>query len=246
MDTEQKRGGKMRGMNKIIIFDGDDTLWKTQELYDNAKKHYSELMKSQGFDEDVIDMLDKLDMQRVEILKFSKSRFLESMLITYAMLCGKNKETWKLEVESKIRYFAQVIFQFPPKLYEDTLETLDALYKYFTLILFTNGDKDFQKKKIDSLGKKFTDYFTRIYITEMKNIEEYRKIVSDLGIPPQNIWVVGNSVKSDINPAVQFGLKSILIPRGTWLYEEAKMISREVLVARSLAEAKNLIFKKEK
>jgi len=244
MGIEQKVGGKMK--NKVIIFDGDDTLWKTQELYNSAKQHFNELMKSQGFDENIIELLDKIDMQRVEILKFSQSRFLESMLITYAMLCGKYRKNWSTKIESKIRDYAQVIFQFPPVLYEDAMETLDILYKNFTLVLFTNGDIEIQRRKVESLGEKFARYFTKIYITEMKNKAEYRKIVDNFGVPPQNIWVIGNSVKSDINPAIQVGLNAILIPRGTWKYEEDNLISTEIFVVYSLTEAKNLILEKER
>ncbi|HIE35963.1 MAG TPA: HAD family hydrolase [Candidatus Omnitrophica bacterium] len=237
----------MPDKNKVIIFDGDDTLWKTQELYDNAKKQFDELMKSHDFNEDIITLLDEIDAQRVEILKFSKSRFLESMLITYAILCGKYQKKWDVKIEEKIRDFVKSIFQFPPVLYEDTMETLKTLSSYFGLILFTNGDKEIQEKKVNSLGKEFISYFTKVYLTEMKTEEEYKKIFNETGLPPQNIWVIGNSVKSDINPAIKLGFKAILTPRGIWKYEEKeKLISKEVPIVHSLTQAKDMILKQEK
>ena len=232
--------------HKVIIFDGDDTLWKTQELYDKAKERFNNLMKSQGFEEDVIDLLDEIDAQRVGILKFLKSRFLESMLITYAILCGKYKKNWDIKIESEIRNYARAVFQFPPVLYEDAIETLEILYKNFILVLFTNGDIEIQRRKVESLGKKFTSYFTKIYITETKNEEEYKKIINDFKISPQNIWVIGNSVKSDINPAIQAGVNAILIPCGTWKYEKDNLISKKVFIAHSLTEAKNIILEEER
>ncbi|RKX67004.1 MAG: hypothetical protein DRP41_01395 [Thermodesulfobacteriota bacterium] len=231
--------------NKAIIFDGDDTLWKTQELYDDAKENFNRLMKSQGFNEDIVELLDEIDMQRVEILKFSKSRFLESMLITYVMLCGKYHKNWDIEVESKIRNIGESVFKFPPTLYEDTMETLRVLSEHFSLVLFTNGDRKIQKKKIDSLGKEFKSYFEKIYIAEIKNEEEYGKIFNELGFSIQNVWVIGNSIKSDINPALKLGLKAILIPRGTWKYEEETSISDKIAIVSSLTEAKKLILKNE-
>ena len=234
-----------RKKNKTIIFDGDDTLWKTQELYDSAKERFNELMKSQGFNEDVVELLDEIDMQRVEILKFSRSRFIESMLITYAILCGKYHKNWDIEIEAKIRNIGESVFKFPPTLYEDTIETLKVLSEHFFLVLFTNGDKEIQKKKVDSLGKEFKSYFEKIYIVKMKNEKEYEKILNELGVPIQNVWVIGNSIKSDINPALKLGLKTVLIPRGTWKYEEDVPVSNKIIVVSSLTEAKNLILKNE-
>ena len=231
--------------NRVIIFDGDDTLWKTQELYNNAKEQFEKLMKAEGFNEDIIKILDEIDAQRVDILRFSKSRFLESMLITYAILCGRYKKNWNIEIEKKIRDYSQVVLKFPPELYEDTIKTLKILSKNFTLILFTNGDEHIQKRKIESLGKEFISYFSKIFITEKKNEKEYEKIIKDLVIKRENIWVIGNSVKSDINPAIKIGLRAILIPRKTWRYEEDQLIPNKVLFANSIIEAKNLIFEEE-
>mgnify|MGYP001773985889 CR=1 FL=1 len=240
MLKEQKVGGKTN-MEKVIIFDGDDTLWKTQELYDNTKAQFKELMVSEGFNEDVVVILDNIDAERVKILKFSKSRFLESMLITYAILIGKYQKSWNIEIERKIRDYAQSVFKFPPILYDDTIDVLKELSQKFILVLFTSGDKEIQEEKINSLGKAFLSFFSKIYITEIKTEEEYKKIIDDLDVSKENIYVVGNSVKSDINPALKLGLKAILLQRKTWKYEEDKLFSDKVLIASSLTNVKNLI-----
>lgn len=241
MDIEQKAGGKKYMKKKVIIFDGDDTLWKTQELYDEAKKKFKELMLSQGFDEDVLKMLDDIDAERVKILKFSKSRFLESMLITYAIFVGKYQKNWSTEIEREIRGYAQSVFKFPPVLYDDTIDVLKELSQKFTLVLFTNGDREIQEQKINSLGEEFSALFSKIYIAEIKTTEEYEKIISDLGVSAEDVWVVGNSVKSDINPALKLGLKAIWLQRKSWKYEEDKLFSDKVFIAYSLTDVKNLL-----
>jgi len=233
---------------KAIIFDGDDTLWKTQELYDEAKEKFKELMKIE-FNEvgNIVELLDDIDAKRVDVLSFSKSRFLESMLITYAFLCGKYNKNWNVEVEKQIRNYAEEVFKLPPELYEDTIETLEALSKDFVLVLFTAGDYEVQKNKIKSLGDNFTSYFSEIYIFEMKTEWTYENIIKNLRIhskvEKENIWVVGNSIKSDINPAVNAGLKAIWIPRKSWKYEEDKLNSDKVSIAKSLSEVKNFFQK---
>jgi FMN phosphatase YigB (HAD superfamily) len=148
--------------NEIIILDGDDTLWKTQEQYDSAKTQFRNLLKTQGFPENnIIELLDEQDAKRVEIVKFSKTRFFESMLITYAFLCGKHNKKWDVSIESKIRKLGFSVFT-SPKLYDDTLPAIKMLSEHFNLILFTHGAEEIQKEKIDSLGKKFKSFFLKI------------------------------------------------------------------------------------
>lgn len=224
----------------VIIFDGDDTLWKTQELYELAKTRFNELMLKQGF-HDILEFFNNLDADRVSSVMFSKSRFFESMLITYAMLCERYHRKWNISIDSEICKLGLSVFDFPPQLYDDTLLTLRILSKHGSLILFTNGDEEIQRAKIRSLGKRFSSHFFRIYIPEMKTKENYEKIISDINVPASRIWVIGNSVKSDINPAVKLGLKSILIPRGSWKYEESECLSGNITIVSSLTEAAEII-----
>lgn len=227
----------------IIIFDGDDTLWKTQELYDSAKAQFEKLLKTHGFSQDsIIELLDNIDAERVEILGFSKIRFLESMLITYAVLCGKYNKSWDIHIELEIREVVFSIFSTPLKLYDDTISILETLSESFDLVLFTVGDKDTQKEKINSLGK-IKNYFLKIYISERKSYQEFKKIVDDLRISTEKVWVVGNSIKSDINSALKVGLKTILIPRGVWKYEDAELLG-DTTIVNSLAEAASVIKQK--
>lgn len=224
----------------VIILDGDDTLWKTQQLYDQAKMSFREIMRKQGFP-DPLDFFNTLDAERVSTAMFSKTRFFESMLITYAMFCERYKKKWDIELESEIRNLGFAIFKFPPELYEDTYLVLRRLRNRGTLILFTNGDEEIQKSKIESLGKRFRSYFNKVRITAMKTEEEFKQILMEVNTPASKTWVVGNSVKSDINPAIKLGIKSILIPRGTWKYEESEFLPNNVMVASTLTEAAEII-----
>ena len=217
----------------VIIFDGDDTLWRTQELYDFAKAQFEKFIRKQGFfKHNIIQLLDELDAKRVEIAKFSKTRFFESMLITYAIFCGKYNKNWDISIESKIRQLGHSVFA-PAKLYDESIPILKMLYKYFSLILFTSGDEEIQKEKINSLGKKFKAFFSEVYIPKIKNEKELKKIIDDLNVPIKKVWVVGNSI--------------ILIPQGIWKYEESELYSDDdddVVVVNSLKEATEVIMEK--
>lgn len=228
----------------LVIFDGDDTLWKTQELYDSAKMNFDRLMVKQGFS-NTIEQLDNLDALRASMLLFAKTRFLESMLITYALLCGHHRKEWDIKVEHEIRQLGLMVFTIPPKLFDDTLSTLKLLSQHANLVLLTNGDQEIQKAKIKSLGRRFRTFFSSVHIVAAKTNEDYAAILSEFSSLPNKTWVVGNSIRSDINPATMSGMRSILIPRGTWKYEESKCLSSPCIIADSLMAVARIILRKE-
>jgi len=237
----------MAKRKKIIIFDGDDTLWRTQELYDSKKKQFKDLMHAQGFMEnDIIEQMDQLDAERVEILKFSRKRFLESMLIVYAALCGKHNKKWNISTESKIRKLGQFAYLQQRGLYADASKTLETLSGHFYLILVTAGKNEIQRNIIEGFGREFKSYFLKIYTPEIKTVKEFKKIFNELKVQPKNVWVIGNSIRSDINPALRVGANAILISRRTWKYDEERIITEKVNTATSLTAAAKIILKKEK
>jgi putative hydrolase of the HAD superfamily len=236
-------------MNKksgIVIFDGDDTLWTTQEIYDSSKEKFRNILKEQCiYEEETLKKFDALDAERVKTRGFLLERFFETMLVVYAMLCGKHKKKWEIEVERQLIEIGLEAFK-SPKLHDDALHTIKELSSIFDLVLYTSGTKEIQEAKIDSFGDRFKSYFSKIYISSIKNGSELKKVLDDLNQPSKDIWVVGNSLKSDILPALEFELKCILIPRGNWKYDEDAEIEYKFKVANSLREAANAIMKESK
>ncbi len=229
---------------RIIVFDGDDTLWETQGLYSAAKSSFRDLMEKQGFP-DALDSFDELDALRASSVFFIKTRFFETMLITYAKLCGLHQKPWSTSVESEIRALGFSVFAVPPKLYEDTLLTLRTLSTYSNLVLLTSGDEETQESKIKALGGVFEAFFSRIYITQRKTSDNFRQVLDDFSVPARRAWVVGNSVKSDMNPAIVLGMRCILVPRGSWRFEDEAPASPGITVVRSLTEATETILHEE-
>lgn len=227
----------------LVILDGDDTLWKTQELFDAAKGEFERLLWQHEFrSTNLIEMLDYIDSNRAEHVGFLKSRFTDSLLATYFSLCAKERRTRSKELGRRIRSIGDSVFA-PPHLYEDTLSGLEALSNHYSLVLATKGDSKVQDEKIDALGLR--PWFHKIYTLERKTEREYSEILSELGVPRDRIWVVGNSVKSDINPALRLGLRSILIPRGIWKYEEDTLESGDLAIMQSLEEAVKAMFARD-
>jgi len=224
-----------------IIFDGDDTLWRTQKIYDTIKMKFKVLIESIGVvSEDLIENLDELDAKRVELLDFSKARFLESILLSYAFICSQNNLNWDIQIEKKIRSYVGMLNN-KPQLYGDVMPTLERLKMNYDLILYTSGDIDSQKEKIKSLGSNFNNIFSNIFIKPKKTTEELAKLVEEINKSIDELVTIGNSFRSDILPAINLNIKTILVPRGTWIYDEVDNKNQNYSVALSIKEAADLI-----
>jgi len=237
--------GQLSGKDKAIIFDGDDTLWETQPLYDAAKEKFLFVLQQHGFTQsDIVALLDKIDTVQVSSMGFSRERFPSSMVRTYEHLCRTEGRTPRPELQERLFSIGHSVFQKTPNLYPDALETLYSLRQTHTLVLATKGDREVQSDRIKTL--RLGPYFDRIYILERKTEEEYLMIAQELGIALSQICVIGNSVRSDINPAIRAGLRAVLIPRGEWEYEKSTIEGGSLFVVNSLADAVALIKRQER
>src|SRR3990172_10344474 len=230
-------GGHQRIMHnkrRVIIFDGDDTLWKTQELFDEAKAAFADLLRAERLGGiGTIPRLDEIDEERVSTVGFSPRRFTGSMIHLYSFLCRKKGRDPDAAVESRIEIIGDAVKR-TPDLYDDALPVLEALSNQFLLVLATKGDREVQARKIKALG--IEPFFWRIYVLPKKTEREYARIINELAVSSTDVIIVGNSARSDINPASRLGLKSFLIPRGTWSYEETGLEPGSVHVVGSLSE----------
>lgn len=203
--------------NHAVFLDGDDTLWKIQEIYDEIKKQFSDLLKRNSIDDEIINKLDNLEMKRVPLRGFTIQRFIESMLIIYAQLSGKYGLQWNIEIEKSIHAFSSQLLE-PPKLYDDALPTLKTLSKKTRLFLLSSGDEKVQKQKVIQLN--IQDYFNDIFIVPAKSELAFIQIINKIGLKPNRMWMIGNSYRTDILPALKTGMNAILIPRGIWGYDK--------------------------
>ena len=114
--------------------------------------------------------------------------------------------------------FATRILDQPMVLMDGVEETLGQLSARHSLTLFTKGHPDEQRLKIDSSG--LARYFEHAAIVKEKDAASYSSLVIERGLNPAATWMIGNSPKSDINPALEAGLNAVFIPHSrTWTLE---------------------------
>src|SRR5262249_34836616 len=120
--------------------------------------------------------------------------------------------------------FAHEIASHPVEILAGVPETLDYLSVRHHLILMTKGAPAEQSGKVERSGLK--DYFNSVEIVAEKDVPTYTGIVAKYELNPETTWMIGNSPKSDINPALACGLNAVFVPHGdTWILEHEELSS---------------------
>ncbi len=124
----------------------------------------------------------------------------------------------------RIHGFARTIAEQPIELLKHVSPTLEALRSRHRLLLVTKGNVAEQLGKVERSG--LGPYFEAVEVVAEKNAETYRAVVEKFGLERSVTWMVGNSPKSDINPAIEAGLNAVFIPHAeTWILEHAELRS---------------------
>jgi putative hydrolase of the HAD superfamily len=202
-----------------IIFDGDDTLWHTMPFYTQTKERFFDEMSTLGFNREEVKLtFERDDAKNVQRFGFSKRRFPTSMAETYRLFCTKYGVPLSHSVEEQIRELGYSVFGNSPLIREDVEDVLNRLSRHYRLVLATKGDPDVQQTKIEQTG--LGHFFSSIYILGNKTTQELQRIAKECQLAVFDSWVIGDSLKSDINPGLEVGFRAIWIRTTTWTYEE--------------------------
>jgi putative hydrolase of the HAD superfamily len=123
------------------------------------------------------------------------------------------------ETIERLRSLAHSIFERDQlELRPGVRETLSTLAHHHQLVLVTKGDREEQEWKVECSGLRA--YFHRVEVVDEKNVQTYRALIDRLGLVPSRTWMIGNSPRSDINPALAAGLNAVFVPHPqTWELE---------------------------
>jgi len=125
-----------------------------------------------------------------------------------------------------IRGFAHAIAEQPLQVLPQVPETLNHLSNRHRLILVTKGEFAEQSRKVERSDLKH--YFSAVEIVAEKDVSVYRGIVTRYNLSNDHTWMVGNSPKSDINPALAAGINAIFVPHDdTWVLEHEELAPAE-------------------
>jgi putative hydrolase of the HAD superfamily len=226
-----------------IIFDGDDTLWLTEKLYDDARAQARLAVEVAGLNGQEWELLEReIDVSNVRQLGFSPQRFPTSCVEAYVASCKSAGRAPIKSIEQDLWRIASSPFEKPPRPVEGARKTVERLVSQgFRVALLTKGDEEIQLRRIEQSG--LSDLFPLIRVVRDKTPAEILSMVEVLAAPTSATWMVGNSIKSDLLPAIEAGLNAVWIDAHVWEYErdtESLLDSRITKIAR-ITELPDLI-----
>lgn len=219
-------------MRQQIIFDLDDTLIYCNKYFDLILSQFADLV-SEWFSEhqlaiqEIRDKQIEIDVAGVQQVGFASQHFPESLIDTYRYFCqrfGQRRDEFK---EKQLMKLGLSVYEQSVEPYPGMVDTLDFLQRrQHELYLYTGGETVIQQRKIEEM--RLADYFQdRIYIRQHKNIEALEEILSSRSFDRQNTWMIGNSLRTDISPALSAGIHAIHIKHpDEWSYNLVELAPR--------------------
>jgi putative hydrolase of the HAD superfamily len=203
--------------DSVIVFDGDDTLWSTEELYQRARLRIRRRLQAVGLDGDYWERIErKLDLERVSRSALAWHRFPVSCLLAYRGMEPALRGWRRTLMELRILVLALAVFWEKPRLVNGAEQVLSAVGDPSRVVLLTKGQPWVQRRRIRQSGLRHS--FAACIIVPDKNETTFRSVVTQY---PAGTWLisVGNSLASDINPSLNAGFGAILVAGDMWEYE---------------------------
>ena len=206
---------------QTLLIDADDTLWENNIYFERAIAQFISFLNHHEFSpEQVREVLNDVERECIVKHGYGLHSFAHALVDTFERLSAFGPVT--PEAHAQIHSFAHTISAHPVELLPEVPETLQYLSQRHDLILMTKGAIPEQSGKVERSGLR--EYFTSVEIVAEKDPVAYARVVEKHDLEPDTTWMVGNSPKSDINPAMAAGLHAVFVPHGnTWILEHEEV-----------------------
>ena len=216
----------LKGKFSTIFFDADDTLWENEQFFRDAEAHFAQLLSDYTSPEGVQAMLWQKQEENIPLFGYGSKTYMIGMADAAMELCGGT-------LPEKIYYGIKKIItdlafhEF--RIIEGVEDTLKALHGHYTMIVATKGDltEQLYKYRLSGLSK----YFHHCEVMENKDEKNYLELAAKHNLKPEEILMVGNSVKSDIAPVVNIGGTAFHTPHEVvWVHEMMDMPESDQII----------------
>jgi putative hydrolase of the HAD superfamily len=205
-------------MIQLVGFDGDDTLWHSEGYYQSANAAFEVIVGR------YVDLADAglhqrlLATERANLKLFgygAKGMTLSMLEAAYAITGGR--------IDSadmhRIVELGKAVMAHPVELLPGIREAVQAVARDCPVVLITKGDLFHQEAKVAASG--LADLFRRIEIVSEKDARAYARVLGEFGVAPEAFAMVGNSLRSDIEPVLRLGGWGVYMPyHVTWAHEQ--------------------------
>jgi len=202
---------------QLVGFDGDDTLWHSEGYYREANQafaailgHYVDLA-----DQQVHEQMLATERRNLKLFGYGAKGMTLSMVETAIAIAGNRIDARDIH---RLVELGKQVLQHPVELLPGIREAVEAVAAEHPVVLITKGDLFHQEKKVAQSG--LADLFQRIEIVSEKDPATYRRVLQEFDLAPERFVMVGNSLRSDIEPVLQLGGWGVHMPyHVTWAHE---------------------------
>ena len=200
-----------------IGFDADDTLWQNEQFFRLTEQRFADLVGQHTDAGDIPARLLEAEKRNLAAYGYGIKGFTLSMIETALEATGGQAPG---HVVQQILDWGRDMLSHPVETLPHVRETLEALAGDFRLVLITKGDLFDQERKLAASG--LGDFFDAVEIVSEKSADTYARVFARHGDGPERAMMVGNSLKSDIVPAIGVGSWGVFVPHEmTWVLEHA-------------------------
>jgi putative hydrolase of the HAD superfamily len=203
--------------SQTLLIDADDTLWENNIYFEEAIANFMRMLDHQEMShEQVRQFLNQVERETILERGYGSDSFAHSLVKTFERLA---EQPITPQFDEFVWGFAHRVSTSALELIGGVPETLDYLSRrQHHLVLMTKGNLIEQAGKVERSGLK--EYFAAVEIVAEKSPGAYQEVVLKYGLEPETTWMVGNSPRSDINPALAAGLNAVFVPHdNTWVLE---------------------------
>jgi putative hydrolase of the HAD superfamily len=205
-------------MLTTIGFDADDTLWQNEAYFRLTQDRFTDLLRDHADPEHLADRLLAAERRNIGAYGFGVKGFTLSMIETAIEITDGAVPA---SVISELLGAGRALLDHPMELLPHAREAVTALAASHRIVLITKGDLLHQERKLAQSG--LGDLFHAVEIVSDKTADTYARAFARHGSGADQALMVGNSLKSDVIPALQAGAFGVYVPHGlTWALESAE------------------------
>jgi putative hydrolase of the HAD superfamily len=225
---------------QALLIDADDTLWENNIYFERAIADFiSFLNHRERTPAEVREILNDVERECIVSHGYGLHSFAHALAKTFERI---SVEPLTDGLHQTIRGFARTIAEQPVQLLPQVAETLKYLAGRHRLIVVTKGDFAEQSGKVERSGLK--KYFSAVEVVADKTVPAYHEVVGKYDLVRERTWMIGNSPKSDINPALGAGINAVFVPHDdTWILEHEVLATAQppsrLLVLQSFSDLAN-------
>ena len=203
-----------------VLIDADDTLWENSLYFEQAFDEFVQLLDHPRLSSaEVREILDSIEIESIRVNGYGAKNFGRNMQQCFRLLAER---PYTGDDARAVMQVADRIAEQPMKIFDGVEETLAYLAERHHVTLCSKGHPEEQNQKIDRSGLR--RHVDGCHVVREKDVATYRGLVEQTGREPRKTWMVGNSPRSDINPALAAGLGAVLVRNpNTWSLEQEEI-----------------------